>query len=295
MPVPPDRGRVLVTGLTGFTGAYVARALAARGYVVVDPSAIVPQFDLTDPATIGPAVAEADHVVHLAAISFIAHADAADFYRVNTVGTTNLLDALALRPASVRRLVVASSANVYGTSPHLPITEAAVPRPVNHYAASKLAMEALAGTYADRLPLTLVRPFNYTGIGQDERFLVSKIVAHFVRRAPEIALGNLDVARDFSDVRDVAEAYVDLLEAPAAGETVNICSGKARSLRWIIDCCAGLTGHTPAIKTDPALLRRAEVTTLVGSAARLRALTGRAPGGDFRSTLAWMLDPAAAG
>ena len=101
----------------------------------------------------------------------------------NAVGTTHLLDAIASLQSVPRRVVVASSANVYGNSTVEPITEATPPAPVNHYAASKMAMEAMARTYVDRLPLVITRPFNYTGVGgQVDHFLVPKLVAHFAER-----------------------------------------------------------------------------------------------------------------
>ena len=117
-----------------------------------------------------------------------------------------------------------------------PITEATRPAPVNHYAASKLAMEWMA---ADLLPTDfrscMTRPFNYTGVGQTESFLVPKLVAHFAQRRPHVELGNLDVVRDFSDVRAVAQAYVRLLTADVPEGVTNLCSGVGRSLRWVVD------------------------------------------------------------
>ena len=109
------------------------------------------------------------------------------------------------------------------------------PAPANDYAVSKLAMEYLAKTYSVRLPLIICRPFNYTGVGQAEAFLLPKIVAHVRKGATEIELGNLDVARDFSDVRDVSSIYARLIQTPAAvGATLNICSGKAYTLREVL-------------------------------------------------------------
>lgn len=286
-----DRERVLVTGGSGFTGHYVAERLRISGYEVFDSEADGRRFDLTEPATLPPIIEEAQphHVIHLAALSFVAHADSGAFYRVNTVGTTHLLDALLASGCPLRRVILASSANVYGNCTADPITEATPPAPVNHYAASKLAMEHMAATYADRLPLTITRPFNYTGPGQARQFLIPKLVEHFAERRPVIELGNLDVMRDFSDVRAVAEAYVRLLAVEAPPPVVNLCSGVGRSLRDILEELTRLSGHTPEVRVNPAFVRANEVRKLVGSPERLRSAVGDLPFQDFSATLGWML------
>ena len=287
-----DRGRVLVTGCSGFTGRYVAERLTAGGFEVFDPEADGREFDLTEPDTLPAAVAEArpDYLIHLAAQSFVAHRDVSAFYRVNTVGTTQLLDSVLTSGVLVRRIVLASSANVYGNSVVNPIPESTVPAPVNHYAASKLAMEHMAATYADRLSITMTRPFNYTGPGQARQFLIPKLVEHFADRRPFVELGNLDVVRDFSDVRAVAESYVRLLTVERPPTVVNLCSGIGRSLRQILDDLTELSGHHLEVRVNPAFVRGNEVHKLVGSAATLRASLGTLPFQDFRETLAWMVE-----
>ncbi len=283
--------RVLITGLAGFTGRYVAAAVAARGDTVVDPHAVATEFDLTRPDTVHDmvAAAAADHVIHLAAISFVGHGEAAAFYAVNTVGTVTLLDALAAAAHPVRSVVVASSANIYGNTAVSPLTEDQPLAPANHYAASKVALEALVGQRQGAVSTVVTRPFNYTGRGQSLQFLVPKIVDHFIRRAPVIELGNLDVERDFSDVRDVADAYARLLDAPG-GTVVNLCSGMAHSLRSVIATCTEITGHTIEVSVNPAFVRANEVRTLVGSTARIDRITGGGARRPFADTLRWMLD-----
>jgi GDP-6-deoxy-D-talose 4-dehydrogenase len=286
-----DGKRVLLTGCSGFTGRYVADLLVASGYEVFDPESGGRTFDLTQPATLLPIVAEAspDYVIHLAAQSFVAHGDAAAFYSVNAVGTTNLLDALLASGTIPRRIVLASSANVYGNARDDPVTEQTPPAPVNHYAASKLAMEHLAATYADRLPIVVTRPFNYTGVGQAPHFVIPKLVEHFALRLRVVELGNIDVVRDFSDVRAVAHAYVRLLEAQDAAPVINLCSGAGRSLRSIIAQLAELSGHRLEVRVDPSLVRSNEVHRLVGSTQLVATTLGTLPYQDFEATLAWML------
>jgi len=287
-----DAARVLVTGCTGFTGRYVADALTHAGYAVIDAEHAGPHFDLTQPASVRAVVNEArpDYVIHLAALSFVGHSDATAFYAVNAVGTTNLLEALAASKLNPRRIVIASSANVYGNATAEPITEATPPAPVNHYAASKLAMEMMVRTYADRLPIVMTRPFNYTGVGQSVNFLVPKLVAHFAQRRDFVELGNLDVVRDFSDVRAVAQAYLRLLSADVPEGVTNLCSGVGRSLRWVLEQLTELSGQSLEIRVNPEFVRASEVHRLVGSSIRMEGALGALPHRDFRETLAWMLD-----
>lgn len=285
-------GRVLVTGASGFTGRYVIEALQAAGHEVLDPALV--GFDLRKRDELLQAVAgvKFEYVIHLAAISFVASTDATAFYAVNAVGTNNLLDALARTGRPLRKIIVASSANIYGNARADAIHESTPPAPVNHYACSKLAMEHIVRTYTDRLPVIITRPFNYTGPGQASHFLVPKLVRHFALRATRIKLGNVDVVRDFLDVRAVAQSYVRLLTAGAVGETYNICSGVGRSLRWVIDTLSELAGCATEIEVDPGLVRAAEVRRLVGDGRRLRAAIGETGYSDFRDTLAWMLSSA---
>lgn len=280
--------RVLVTGLSGFTGAYLREDLANHGYAV---AALPEGTDLRDPRAVRAGVAglAPDYVIHLAGISFVGHGDPAEIYAVNTVGAMHLLDALAVEAPRVRKVVLASSANVYGNATVDPILESTPPRPVSHYACSKLAMEHLARTYFDRLPIVLTRPFNYTGVGQTPDFLVPKLVRHFAQRAPRLELGNLDVVRDFSDVRAVAAVYRKLLACEVRGEVVNICSGVGRSLRSVVQALSNLCGYAPEIVVNPDFVRSAEVHRLVGSRARLDAAIGAVETPDFEETLAWML------
>lgn len=288
-------GRVLVTGHKGFTGRYVADALRAAGHEVVGlverpgdlESASV---NLLDRAAVARAVAEAkpDAVIHLAAIAFVAHGDADEMYRTNVVGTRHLMEALAALPTPPRAVLLASSANVYGNSDVELLSESVEPSPANDYAVSKLAMEYMAKLWAERLPVVLARPFNYTGVGQAENFLLPKIVSHFQRGERVIELGNIDVARDFQDVRFVADAYVRLLSADAAGQTVNLCSGTSVSLMQVIGMMQEIAGYEIEVRVNPAFVRGNEVARLTGDNRRLRSLIGPLDIIPLRTTLEWM-------
>ncbi len=290
---------VLVTGSRGFTGHYLAQALRARGMRVVGLMQGTAQgddefaCDLTNATQVQLAVqmVQPAYVAHLAALAFVGHGDAKAFYEVNLFGTLNLLEALGSLSTPPQQVLVASSANVYGTPGVEVIDESVCPAPVNHYACSKLAMEHMVRTWMARLPIVLARPFNYTGVGQDEKFLIPKIVNHFVRRADIIELGNLDVSRDFSDVRDVVDAYVRLLHTPdASGQTLNVCSGSATSLRDVLTMAEAMTGHSLTVSVNPEFVRANEVPRLLGDATRLQGLTGWRPQYDLASTLRWMTE-----
>ncbi|MBF8695105.1 MULTISPECIES: GDP-mannose 4,6-dehydratase [Pseudomonas] len=289
--------RALVTGIHGFTGRYMAAELRANGYEVIgtgsQPSAAPDyhQVDLADGPGLRALLAELqpDVIVHLAAIAFVGHGAADAFYQVNLIGTRNLLEAIAACGKAPECVLIASSANVYGNVSEGMLDEQTLPAPANDYAVSKLAMEYMARLWCDRLPIVITRPFNYTGVGQAENFLLPKIVSHFQRKAPAIELGNLDVWRDFSDVRAVVRAYRGLIEARAVGQTVNVSSGITHSLREVIAKCSAITGHTLEVQVNPAFVRANEVKTLCGDNARLRALVPGWHTPDLDETLGWML------
>jgi nucleoside-diphosphate-sugar epimerase len=264
--------KILLTGADGFTGRPFTAQATTAGHLVVPL-----RTDLTDAEGLRHEVQaiKPDAVVHLAAISFVGHAHDDAFYSVNVVGTTNLLDALTELPAPPRRVLLASSANIYGNTDQSPIAETQPPAPVNHYGMSKLAMEYMARTYMDRLDLVITRPFNYTGPGQDVNFLIPKLAMHFASHAPSIALGNLHVEREFNDVRMVCDAYLLLLAYGEPGETYNVCSGQPYELQHVIDSFTRITAHEMKLSVNPEFVRANEVHRLCGSPAKLDSLLAK--------------------
>lgn len=294
--------KILMTGVVGFTGRYLVSALARAGHEVhgishhaiaepVEGLAGLHVCDLNNLAGLVDilSLVRPDKVAHLAAIAFVAHGDVDAIYRTNIVGTRNLLEAISLT-GGAQSVLLASSANIYGNQVGGAIGEDVLPKPANDYGVSKLSMEFVAKLYAERLPLIVTRPFNYTGVGQELSFLIPKIVNTVRRRGGRIELGNLDVARDFSDVRDVVNAYIALLDEPAAiGEVFNICSGQPHSLQEVLALVRDLSGHDFEIAVNPAFVRSNEVKMLWGRREKLDGVISTRPAYSLRDTIDWML------
>ncbi len=230
-----------------------------------------------------------DYVIHLAGVAFIANEDAMQFYRVNLFGTLNLLQALKDTGIAPKKIVISSSASVYGRSPISPVGEGACPVPVNHYAMSKLAMEHLAKPWMEQFPIVITRPFNYTGAGQGSHYLIPKLVEHFGKRSAFLNLGNVDVVREFNDVRMIAEIYVRLMTDALPGTVVNLCSGKGYKLADILLLLEHMTKYMPVLRRDPALMRDNEIRVLVGDPHLLDSIVRDAPRFSIEDTLVDML------
>ncbi len=288
--------KVLITGVDGFTGVYLEELLLSSGYDVyglVYPTSrnkkhlscnIADKDEVT--ATLN--TIKPDYIIHLAGISFVQHSDVRQIYDINFFGTLNILKVLLDIGLKPKKIILASSANVYGNPSIGIIDETVCPAPVNHYAISKLAMEFKAKTYFDRLNILITRPFNYTGIGQGGQFLIPKIVKHFKERKQEIELGNLDVVRDFSDVRFVAAVYKKLMECNTSSEIVNICSGRGVSLKDILQKMSSIARHELRTKINPDFVRKNEVKSLIGSNIKLVSIIGELEPYPLEETLKWM-------
>lgn len=283
--------KILLTGANGFTGRHMTDAAIAEGHDVHALTA-----NLTEADEVSREVSDiAPHfVIHLAAISAITHHDEFAFYKNNTFGTQNLFEALAMLRRTPEAILLASSANIYGDCDASPITEREIPAPINHYALSKLAAEGVARMYSQRLPTKIIRPFNYTGVGHDDRFVIPKIVKAYVARDPFISLGNLFAEREYNDVRFVVDTYLQLLASGAAGETYNLCSSVTYSIQNILHVLTELTGHVPEVRVNPSLLRANELRRLCGSPDKLESVTQHRVKNNLRELLTWMLEAHAA-
>jgi nucleoside-diphosphate-sugar epimerase len=292
--------KILLTGASGFTGQHFITLANSLGYQCValchkstdqvNGCTDVIVADLANKTVLKEKLAKIkpDYVVHLAAISFVAHSDAALIYQTNLQGTINLLDSLIELKHPVKKVLLASSGNVYGNNEQLPIDELMPASPVNDYGVSKYAMELAASVRFNQLPIIMIRPFNYTGVGQADNFLIPKIVSAFKKKESAIELGNLDVARDFSDVRDVVSVYLKLLESDVKSEVFNVCTGKATSLLDVISMLNNLAGYQINVSVNPDFVRENEIKKLFGSNKKLVGVIGEYQDYQFEDTLQWM-------
>jgi nucleoside-diphosphate-sugar epimerase len=278
---------ILLTGAAGFTGVVFKQQAEASGHIVWSLAA-----NLLDKAAVAAEVAvlRPTAVVHLAGISAIGHRDELAYYGVHVLGTIHLLEALATLPVAPTKVLLASSANVYGNCLESPIVEEQPPAPVNIYSTSKLSMEHMARTFDDRLPLVIARPFNYTGHGQTTRFLIPKLISHFAHKEATIQLGNVQVEREFNDVRMVCAAYLGLLEKGQPGEVYNVCSGQPYALNDVLEMLQSLSGHKIAVEVNPDFVRASEVHRLCGNPTKLFETLGTLGQWSLEDTLRRMLD-----
>ncbi len=310
---------VLVTGADGFVGRHLVARLVDEGHSVTAacrPTREPPDwlddgwrgavnlvpFELTDPASIRAAVnPRHDAVVHLAAVASVREAreDPGRAWVVNAAGTARLLDAVLAtvdRKGPGPRVLVISTAEVYGNGPPTPRLESDPLCPQSPYAASKVGAEvaALEAWRRVRLPVIVARPFTHTGPGQASGYVVPSFVERLraVRAGAErkVPTGNLDPIRDLLDVRDVVAAYLGLLTSGAPGETYNIARGEGISLREVFQRVAALLGVPAEPYCDAALARANDIPYLVGNAARLRRATGWTPTLTLEETLRDMVN-----
>lgn len=315
--------RVLVTGAGGFAGQHLIRELLGGGAEVVGgvlhgapPAGTVlrgdevarvrwASLDVTSTASLHEAVESAapDRVYHLAGQASVggSFADPVGTWEVNATGTLRLLEALRARAGEGVRVLVVSSAEVYGAVPEerQPIREDEPLRPITPYGASKMAAEAAALQAAGsrEMHVVIARSFNHAGPGQDERFALPSMARQLVRFErededgcpPSLRVGNLDPLRDFLDVRDVVRAYISLVERGETGGVYNVASGAARPMIEIVRALVRVSGTGATIDTDPARFRPVDIPLLVGDASRLRAL-GWEPEVPLERTLADLIE-----
>ena len=289
MSVHPEAdGQLLLTGSTGFTGKHLLPAAEAQGFNVVclksdirDLAALTKEIASTSPS----------YVVHLAGISNAQCCDEILLHETNVTGTKNLLQALLECGKKPRRILLFSSALVYGASPVSPVTESHELFPINPYAQSKIKMEEVALGYRFRLPVCIVRPFNYSGINQPDTYLIPKIVKHFAHKRQTIQLGNINVKREFNDVRYLCNVCLRLLQADKCKDVYNICSGRAHTIKDVLKALEKVTGHKVKVEINPAFVREKDINLLCGSTARLEATIGNLETETMLGNmLKWMVD-----
>lgn len=313
----------LVTGADGFVGQHLVAALLERGVSVVGGIRELPPdldtltreaadrvrwipFDLERRATVRDLIREADPaaVYHLAAFASAAKSvqDPVAAFRVNVIGTLFVLEELVDRAEEsgvVPRLLIPGSANIYGAAARhcRPLRESCPLEPVNPYGVSKAAQEALGLQYhrAHGLPVIVTRSFNHTGPGQRPPYAAADFAQQILglrQRDGEgvVKVGNPEIRRDFTDVRDVVRAYIELMEHGESGQVYNVCSGRSCSIRELVELLAEAAGVRYQLEVEERRLRPADVVEMVGSYERLADATGWKPRIDLRRSLADLLE-----
>ncbi|NOX73041.1 MAG: NAD-dependent epimerase/dehydratase family protein [Alphaproteobacteria bacterium] len=307
--------RILITGASGFVGPHLVEALRrvfmneaeilATALKAAEHSVLgqVTALDVTDSDAVNDMVErrQITHIVHLAGLAAIpaASADPQAAWRVHVHGTLNIAHAILGRSSDCVLLFVGSG-QIYGASARtgLPLGETTLLAPVDDYSVTKAAADLALGALAKRgLRCIRMRPFNHTGPGQGEGFVVPSFAMQIARieaglQQPIIRVGNLDAERDFLDVRDVSNAYaLSLLKSHeiAPGTILNVASGTAYRVRDILHRLLALTDVPIRVEQDPARMRPSDLPRIVGDAALARRLLGWAPKYAFDDTLADML------
>ena len=289
--------RVLITGGTGFVGPYLIRylqttsasmAVMASGGSASQREAGVEYYevDIRRSDDVRSAVREIGpiEIYHLAGVSAVdlAWANPRLTFEVNVVGTYNLLEA-AMELVSPPRVLNISTAQVYARSDGS-LTEESTVSPDNPYAVSKAMAEMLGVSLRKERAggIITARSFNHAGPGQLPTFVLSSIAKQFAEmeiglRPPKLTVGNIDVKRDFTDVRDVVRAYVELVYKGRVGQVYNVCSGIGAQLSDIIKQFQAICKTDVTIEIDPARLRAGEIPQVVGDSTKIRRETAWTP------------------
>lgn len=289
--------KLLIFGIEGFTGTHLSRYLENEEYEIFGTSYIkvqdnIFQVDITDKDDILKVLQEVipDYIIVLAGISFSAHGNNEDFYNINTIGTINILDSLIQLKQNPKKIIIASSATVYGNLGLEVLDESLCPKPANHYGASKYSMECIASNYFSQLNIIITRPFNYTGVGQIDTFLIPKIVNHFKENKKEIELGNLNVSREFNDISYICEVYKKLLDSDINSEVVNLSTNRGIKLLDVINMMNNIAGYKIKVIVNQAFVRKNEIKSLTGSEKKLLNMIGPIKLKKFELTLREMFE-----
>jgi GDP-4-dehydro-6-deoxy-D-mannose reductase len=303
--------RVLVTGCWGFVGRNLISKLAAEGFEVwgVDKSSTDEQFagkdfvslDLTDGDKVRALIGKIKpaYIVHLAAQSSAGRSIDNPLATIitNLLPTLHILDTVRLAPGKTRLLAV-GSADEYGQveAVHLPLMEARQTQPCNPYGLSKVLQSQCCSAYASLygVDVVITRSFNHTGPWQTDTFVLPSFAKQIVEikyglRDPEIEVGDIEVKRDFLDVRDVVEAYISLLYKGKTGEVYNVCSGKAYSLRELLNRMCKIAGIDLSIRVREERTRRVDPRELRGNKLKITRDTGWSPKIPIEETLRSLL------
>lgn len=310
---------VLVTGADGFIGSHLVEALLRKGYKVraltqynsfnfrgnlegiSHPDLEIVAGDVRDPDFCRHIARGIDTIFHLAALIAIPYSYVApdSYVDTNIKGTLNICQ--AARDRGVRRLLVTSTSEVYGTALYVPIDEKHPRQPQSPYSATKIGADAIALSFLNAfdLPVTIVRPFNTYGPRQSARAFIPTVITQIASGTTEIKVGDLRPSRDFNYVADTVQGFIDIAESDkTVGMELNIATGEDVTMKQTLDMIAEIMGRKVEFVTDPARIRpeKSEVMRLQGDSRLLRELTGWKPRFTLREgleqTVRWFENPA---
>jgi len=295
--------RILITGIAGFVGSHLADLLLTKKDVLVygtdRPGAdtknidhikskikLYQECDITIKRDVKGLLARVapDYIIHLAAQSspLLSEQYPEDTIATNITGQVNIFESLSALRLKLK-VVIAGSSDEYGriTSNKMPISENCKLTPTNLYALTKVTQELLGLRvyYRQGYDVMSTRPFHATGPKQPERFVCSSFAKQIAliekaKQKPTILVGNINIMRDFTDVRDVANAYWLIMKKGKSGQVYNICSKRARSLKEILDILLSLSKVKVGVKVDPDRMRVNDVPLFIGDPTKLEKLTG---------------------
>jgi len=310
--------KILITGIDGFAGGYMARLCLEKGAKVygttykggttkgidkIRSKLELFECDISDAKKVAEIIKKVkpDWIVHLAAQTFVPDSwkDQRRNYDINLFGTINIMEAVRSEEDYKPRILIACAANEYGhiSKDDVPITEKTLFNPDNPYAVSKVAADMAAYQYffSHKLDTIRMRAFSHTGPEQDTRFVASDFAKQIAdiekgKKDPVMKVGNLEAKRDFTDVRDVVRGYWMALEKAKPGNAYNICSGDAMSIQSLLDILLKNSKVKIKVEQDPNRMRPSDLPIIVGSFEKLKKDTGWQPEIGFEQTLKDILD-----
>lgn len=306
--------KVLVTGADGFIGSHLTEMLLSQGYQVKalaqynsfnnwgwledvkHPSLEIVSGDVRDVAFCRHITKDVEIVFHLAALIAIPYSYVApeSYVDTNVTGTLNICQ--AAMDNGVKRVLVTSTSEVYGTAKYVPIDESHPKQPQSPYSATKIGADAIAMSFynAFKLPVVIVRPFNTYGPRQSARAIIPTIITQIANGATEIKLGDLTPTRDFNYVKDTCRGFIALAESgeEVIGQEINVCSNYEISMRDTLNTIAELMGKEVIFVEDAQRLRpkNSEVFRLWGDNTKIKSLTDWTPQYDIRKGLQETID-----
>ena len=307
----------MVTGADGFIGSHLTEMLLEQGYKVKalsyynsfndwgwlnsvkHPELEVVTGDVRDPHFCKHITQDVEIIFHLAALIAIPYSYVApdSYVDTNIKGTLNICQ--AAKENGVKKVLVTSTSEVYGTARYVPIDENHPKQPQSPYSATKIGADAIAMSFynAFALPVVLVRPFNTYGPRQSARAIIPTIITQIANGKKEIKLGDLTPTRDFNFVKDTCKGFIELSKCDAAiGQEVNICSNNEISMRDTLNLIARLMNSDVKFIEDQVRIRpkNSEVFRLWGDNAKIKSLTGYEPSYSLeeglKETINWFLD-----